>query len=93
MGHGDDDDHKGGEEKRFGWLQARIIASLKCKEDKAQAMFTADENKAALFSFLDDSESRRLLVYDAGKGLLAVSPGRAGGLGGAGRAGEPRGEP
>ena len=67
-----DEDRGDKRDDRPAWLQARIISSLKCKEEKAVAFFTAEENKAALYAFLDDSECRRLMVFDAGKGLVGV---------------------
>lgn len=62
---------------RIQWLRSRLLSSLRCKDLVLDRLFAAEDSAAAIASFIDTSDSNRLLVYDAGKGeLAAVRPAR-----------------
>ncbi|GBF97683.1 flagellar outer dynein arm heavy chain beta [Raphidocelis subcapitata] len=55
---------------RADWLRDRVCSSLKVRDEQVQKLFLGDA-KAALAAFLDEPETRRLLVFYDGKDLLA----------------------
>jgi hypothetical protein len=65
---------------RIVFLRNRLTSSLKCKDMVLDRLFAHEDYSAVVSSFLDTSETNRLLVFDAGKGELAAvragAPGR-----------------
>jgi hypothetical protein len=62
---------------RILFLRNRLTSSLKCKDMVLDRLFANEDYGAVVSSFLDTSDTNRLLVFDAGKGELAAV--RAGG--------------
>jgi hypothetical protein len=67
-----DAEEKRPSDKRTEWLRARLISSLKAKDAVLDRLFAHEDSGAIIASFLDTSETNRLLIYDAGKGELAA---------------------
>eukprot|EP00879_Flechtneria_rotunda_P005416 GHRR01005708.1.p1 GENE.GHRR01005708.1~~GHRR01005708.1.p1 ORF type:complete len:1495 (+),score=578.36 GHRR01005708.1:300-4784(+) len=57
---------------RYDWIQERVCSSLKVREDAFQKLLQGDA-KAAFVNFLEDGDTKRLLVYLDGKDLGATT--------------------
>eukprot|EP00741_Cyanophora_paradoxa_P005992 tig00000955_g5810.t1 len=56
----------GGEDPRIKWFEERVMASLKPKPEKWKGTVTSAEGGRAFSEFMDNSETRRFLIYDDG---------------------------
>ena len=50
-------------EKLKEWLITRVVSSLKCKQELADAMGTNEASMSAINQFFADEECQRVLVY------------------------------
>ena len=52
-------------EKLKAWLITRVVSSMKCKQEAADAMGSNEASAAAINQFFADEECQRVLVYAA----------------------------
>ena len=45
------------------WFKARVVSSLKCKPETADALVNNEASRVAVEAFLNNETSQRLLVY------------------------------
>ena len=70
---GDADAEASGDEVLVAWFASRICSSMRLKQEKVAVQLGAEEQRAALGSFIHDADVRRLLVCDgSGKGDLKL---------------------
>ena len=68
-----DDDGAKKSDGRVAWVRSRVVSSLKLKDEtKLDRLFANEDFAAAIASFLDTSDTNRLLIFDSGKGELAA---------------------
>eukprot|EP00882_Tetradesmus_deserticola_P023224 GHRQ01025269.1.p1 GENE.GHRQ01025269.1~~GHRQ01025269.1.p1 ORF type:complete len:124 (+),score=19.21 GHRQ01025269.1:380-751(+) len=65
---------QGAKDSRYDWLQERVCSSLKIKEEQFQKLVQG-EARAQFSDFLEEADTKRLLVYLDGKDLgVAIKP-------------------
>jgi hypothetical protein len=72
-GAGSDDEAEQEADVRIDWMEARITNLGKYKPDKVLQMLASEESRNALMDFLDDEDSKGVIVHTDPKGDLKAS--------------------